>query len=74
MSTEMHPFIRRPVVIKARRLEEELHFDTDAGHVIGLPGEWLIQNADGTRVIMEHETFLEQFEPATPAGKEIYDG
>jgi hypothetical protein len=53
---------KRPVVISARRLSEELSIETLEGVMTGNPGDWLITGVNGEQYPCKHDIFVKSYE------------
>jgi len=59
---------KKPVVIMATRLEEELRIETLEGTMIGRKGDYLIQGIKGELYPCKPEVFEATYEPASQNG------
>ena len=44
-----HRFRKRPVIVDAIRLTRRVSIETDAGILVGRPGDWFINGVDGSQ-------------------------
>lgn len=66
-------FHRPATEVRARRLDERVVVETDAGVIVGEPGDWLLEEPDGTRRLCEDERFRETYRGATVAANKTLE-
>ena len=65
-------FRKRPVRVRAQRLDEPILVMTLEGEMRGEPGDWLIEGIDGELYPCDDDIFRETYQPTTvAAGKEL---
>jgi hypothetical protein len=68
----MAKFRRKPAIIDAIRLKNEVLIDTLNGVVKASAGEWLITGTKGEQYPCADDIFREIYEPADDAAEEIF--
>jgi len=62
------PFFRKkPVVIEATQITEELKIETLEGVMIGKVGDWLITGVNGEKYPCKNDIFQKTYEPVKDA-------
>jgi hypothetical protein len=65
-------FRKRPVIIRARRIETEMHVDTLEGRMRGNPGDWMITGVKGEQYFCKDDIFRMTYEPFCEDAKEMW--
>ena len=69
---EFCSFRKRPVGVRAQRLDEPIRIMTLEGEMEGKPGDWLIEGVDGELYPCDDGIFRETYAPTTvAASKEL---
>jgi len=70
-------FVKKPVVIDARRLREKLEIKTREGTLSGYHGDWLITGVEGEKYPCDNAIFRKTYSPLddmlNPCSWEKYD-
>ena len=64
-------FRKKPVVIDAVRITEEVRIKTREGELTGLPGEWLITGIHGEKYPCGDDIFQQTYEAANEATPDV---
>lgn len=62
--TYSQEYTKRPVTVRAVRLECEVMIKTPEGNMRGAPGDWLIQGVEGEYYPCKHDIFKKTYERA----------
>jgi hypothetical protein len=69
----MPNFRKKPVVITAERVREEMRIHTpespEDNDFIGRPGDWLITGVKGEKYFCEHEVFVRTYDAVDAEGQ-----
>lgn len=60
--SEWRRYRKKPVVIRAKQLEEKVEIATREGTVVGYPGDYLIEGVEGERYPCGEEIFEQTYE------------
>ena len=66
-----HRFRKRPVIVDAIRLTRRVSIETDAGTLVGEPGDWFVNGVDGSQYPCAPRIFEDTYEVV---GGEDLDG
>lgn len=65
-------YVKRPVVVEAKRMALPFTVETLEGTMTGLPGDWLITGIEGEQYPCKHEIFLKTYEDYHPRRHGIF--
>lgn len=69
---EENRFLKKPVPVKAVRLEETVEVETMEGNITGEPGDWLIEGVEGERYPCDDGIFRQTYDAGSePAESEL---
>jgi len=68
----MAKFRRKPAIVDAIRIKQEMLIETPNGIVKAKAGEWLITGIKGEQYPCDDSIFREIYEPADDAAEEIF--
>lgn len=69
---EASAFMKRPLVVEAERLDQDVTVETLEGAMHGSAGDWLVTGIAGEKYVVAESIFLETFEPASAAALEAW--
>ena len=69
----MFNFRKKPVVVKAIRLDKRVAIETLEGVMEGQPGDWLITGVKGEQYPCKNEIFVQTYEPADQEAVGYYE-
>ncbi len=59
----MAKYVKRPIVVEAVRLTQQITIHTLEGDMVGNPGDWLITGVNGEQYPCKDEIFQKTYEP-----------
>ena len=69
----MPRFRKKPVIIEAVRIREQVAISTLEGTLVGLAGDWLITGIEGEKYPCEDKIFRQTYEPVDEEAQDALD-